>query len=155
MVYRAWLVAVALIRAGIPAFAGSDDWGHVKALAVGSNVTVIQTDMKSQRGPLRAASDEEIIVGSSGGGSDVTIPKARVVRISRHRATHRVTNAVVFGVLGGVIGAGITRFGVACAETNDGCRNAALAAIGGAAGGAVTGALALPDTAEVYRIRKK
>jgi hypothetical protein len=108
--------------------------------------------MKSLRGDLRAASDDEIVVVSA--GSDITIPKARVVRIFRHRPAHRVRQAVALAVVGGLIGAGITRFGVACAETNDGCTNAALAAFGGAAGGAALGAV-LPDTAEVYRIPKK
>ena len=153
MIEFRWTALVAFLAASGSLLADSDDWGRVKALPTGENVTVIQSDMKSVRGTLRATSDEEIVVAS--GVADVTIPRVRVVRISRHRARNRVTNAVVLGVAGGLIGAGAMRFGIACAETNDGCRNTALAAIGGAAGGAAIGALALPDTAEVYRIRKK
>jgi len=142
------------LLAFLPVFAEylPDDWTRVKRLAPGTNVTVIQSDMKSLRGPVRGTSDNEIVVSSA--GADVTVPKDRVVRISSHRAIHRVRNTVLFGVAGGVVGAGIARFGAACGETNDGCRNAALAAIGGAAGGATLGAL-LPDTTEVYRIPKK
>jgi len=138
----------------LPVFAEyhPDDWGRVKRLAPGTQVTVVQSDMKSFRGPVRATSDNEIVVSSA--GADVTVPKDRVVRITSNRPIHRVRNAVLLGVAGGVVGAAIARFGVACAETNDGCRNAALAAIGGAAGGATLGAL-LPDNTEVYRIPKK
>ena len=128
--------------------ADSDDWGRVKALSKGTNVTVIQSDMKSVRGPVDAASDNEIVVGGT------AIAKARVARISSHKTSHRVLNAVALGVAGGLIGGGITRFGAACAETNDGCRNAALATFGGAIGGAVIGALAFPGTVEVYRVKK-
>jgi len=147
MLYKRWLAV--LVLAITPVWAASDDWGRVKALHTGANLTVVQSDMKSTRGTLDAASDDQIVI------SGVTIPKARIVRISAHKVGHRVSNAVLLGLVGGLVGAGITRFGIACAETNDGCRNAALASIGGAAGGAVIGALALPDTAEVYRIKKK
>lgn len=140
---------MALVALIFPVFADSDDWGRVKTLATGEKVTVIQSDMKSMRGALDAASDQEIVVAG------VTIPKSRVVRVSSHKRGRRVSNAVLLGLVGGLAGAAATRFGVACAETNDGCRNAALAAIGGAAGGAAIGALALPDTVEVYRIKKK
>lgn len=133
----------------LPAFADSDDWAQVKALPKGANLTVIQSDMKSVRGALDAVSDDEVVVAG------MTIPKARVVRISRHRGTYRLSNALVLGLVGGLIGAGATRFGIACAESNDGCRNAAIATIGGAAGGAAIGALALQDTTEVYRVKKK
>ena len=137
------------MAAFFPLFAESDDWARVKALAKGTNVTVVQSDMKSMRGVVDAASDEQIIVDG------VTILKARVVRISSHKSSRRVSNAVLLGVVGGLIGAGAMRFGVACAETNDGCRNAVLATIGGAAGGAAIGALAFSDMVEVYRIPKK
>ena len=128
--------------------AETDDWGRVKALSKGTNVTVIQTDMKSVRGLVDAASDDSIVVAGA------SIPKAQVVRISSHKSSRRIVNGVVLGIVGGLIGAGITRFGVACAETNDGCQNAALAAFGGAAGGAAIGAIAMPDTLEIYRVKK-
>ena len=140
------LFALALL----PAFAASDDWSRVQALRPGTKVTVVQSDMKSWRGALRAASSSEMIVESA--GTDVTIPRDRVVRVTRHKRSRRVTNALVLALAGGLIGAGATRFGLACAETNDGCRNAALASYGGVAAGAALGA-ALPDTFEVYRIR--
>ena len=130
-------------------FAGTDDWMRVKALPKGADLTVIQSDMKSLRGTLDAAADDEIVVAGT------TILKSRVVRISAHRSRNRVINAVLLGVVGGLIGGATGRFGVSCAETNDGCRNTALAAIGGAAGGAALGAFALPDTIEIYRIPKK
>ena len=149
MSHGRWFVAATLMAAFFPLFAESDDWARVKALAKGTNVTVVQSDMKSMRGVVDAASDEQIIVDG------VTILKARVVRISSHKSSRRVSNAVLLGVVGGLIGAGAMRFGVACAETNDGCRNAVLATIGGAAGGAAIGALAFSDMVEVYRIPKK
>ena len=151
-----WIALFACLALTLfPAFAADspDDWGRVKKLSPGTSVTVIQSDMKSLRGPLRAASDNEIVVASA--GTDVTVPKDRVVRISSHRQSRRVSNAIVLAVAGGLIGAGVTRFGIACAETNDGCRNALLATVGGAAGGAALGATVLPDTVEIYRIPKK
>ena len=128
-------------------FADSDDWSRVKVLTVGADVTVIQSDMKSTRGTLDGASDNEIVVAG------VHIAKDPIVRISVHKTRHRVVNSVLLGVVGGLIGGAATRFGVACAETNDGCHNSAMFAVAGAAGGAAIGALALPDTSEVYRVK--
>ena len=142
-------LSIAFVVAGtLLAGSGSDDWARVKALPTGTKVTVVQSDMKSVRGALDAASDGEMVVAGA------TIPKARVVRVSIHKSRRRVSNAVVLAITGGLIGAAATRFGIACAETNDGCRNAAMASIGGAAGGAVIGSLALPETVEVYRVKK-
>ena len=138
---------LALSFALVLTLADSDDWSRVKALAAGADVTVIQSDMKSARGALDAASDNEIVVAG------VAIARDRIVRISLHTTRHRVVNAVLLGVVGGLIGGAATRFGVACAETNDGCRNSALFAIAGGAGGAALGALAVPDTSEVYRVK--
>ncbi len=149
MLYGRWFAAATLTAALFPLFAQSDDWARVKALAKGTDVTVIQSDMKSMRGVVDGASDEEIVVAG------VTVPRGRVVRISSHKSSRRVSNAVLLGVVGGLVGAGAMRFGVACAETNDGCRNSVLAAIGGAVGGAAIGALAFSDMVEVYRIPKK
>ena len=80
------MLALTLALAVTILAADSEDWGRVKALSKGTNVTVIQSDMKSVRGPVDAASDNEIVIGGT------TIAKARVARISSHKTSHRVLN---------------------------------------------------------------
>ena len=91
MLYGRWFAAATLMAAFFPLFAESDDWARVKALAKGTNVTVVQSDMKSMRGVVDAASDEQIIVDG------VTIPKGRVVRISSHKSSRRAEQCRTIG----------------------------------------------------------
>lgn len=141
----------------LASFAAADnDWSNLsRDLKIGDRIDVVQSNMKSLSGVFRSATADQLTVAIDGAGEQA-ISKQNVIRVSVHQGSHRLRNAILLGVVGAIAGAGATRFGAACAETNDGCRNAALAPIAGGAAGAAIGAL-IPSSARhvVYRADKK
>ena len=147
-------ISILVLAMTVPALAQPrDEWARVKGLRAGVRITIVQSDTTSLKGQFERASDTEVVVASDS-GAESAVAKSAVRKISRDKASRRVTNAILLGAVGGLAGAGALRFGVACAETNDGCRNVLLTAVAGAAAGAVIGAL-LPTSEEIYRARKK
>lgn len=147
----------AVLFLALASFTAADsDWSNLsRDLKNGDRIDVVQSNMKSLSGAFRSATADQLTVAVDGAGEQA-ISKQNVVRVSVHQGSHRVRNAILLGVAGAIAGAGATRFGVACAETNDGCRNAALAPFAGGAAGAAIGAL-IPSTSKrvVYRVDKK
>ncbi len=134
--------------------AAENDWANLsRELKSGDRIHIVLTSKASIDGLFRSASNDSIAI-TAAGATDRTIPKAEVVRVSLEGRAHRLRNGILLGIAGGLVGAGATRFGAACAETNDGCRNAALASILGAAGGAVIGALIPARMRVIYRAPK-
>jgi hypothetical protein len=141
------LLAISMIAAD------SNDWAVLsRELKTGDRIDVVQTSMATARGTFQIVSPDGIVIHEDAG--DRTIAKDAVVRISVRDRSHRVLNGVLLGAVGGVAGAGIMRFGISCAETNDGCRNVKLATFGGAAAGAVIGAMLPAGSKVVYRVAK-
>ena len=113
---------------------------------------MVQTNMGTTSGHYRSHSADSLAIES--GGAEKSFPKSAVVRVSRKGKSHRVANGVVLGVVSALVGAGAMRFGNACAETDDGCRNTKLATVLGGAAGAAIGAM-LPARPElIYRARR-
>jgi hypothetical protein len=136
--------------------AADSDWSNLsRELKTGDRIDVVRSNMKSLSGQFRSATSDQLTVTVDGAGEQA-INKQDVMRVSVHKGSHRLRNAILLGVVGAVAGAGAGRFGVGCAESNNGCRNAALAPIGGGAVGAAIGAL-IPSSAKhvVYRADKK
>ncbi len=131
--------------------AGEADWSELSRLKPGDRIHVVQVNQSSVSGSFRSTSADNLVIES--GGADQAIPKNSVVRVSVKTNPHRIRNGVILGVVGGLVGAGAMRFGVACAETNDGCNNAMLASIGGAAGGAAIGAVLPGGSTTIYRVK--
>ena len=134
------------------AAAASDDWKNLDRLKAGEEIDVVQTSMGTTSGHYRSHSADSLAIES--GGAEKSFPKAAVVRVSRKDKSHRVANGVVLGFVVALVGAGAMRFGIACAETDDGCRNTKLATVFGGAAGAAIGAM-LPAWPElIYRARR-
>lgn len=151
IIVRRMLVS-ALLTLSIIA-ADSSDWSALSnELKTGNRIDIVQTNKSTASGIFQSVSPDRIVLREDAG--DRTIAKDAVVRISARGRPHRVLNSVLLGAVGGVAGAGIMRFGIACAETNDGCRNAKLASVGGAAAGAVIGAMLPGGSKVVYRVAK-
>lgn len=138
--------------AAVCAWSAEDDWANLAQLKAGDRVAVVNAGMATATGDFRASNTDSLTVRVD--GQERQFARASVVRISRLGHAHRVRNAVILGAVGGLVGAAAFRFGNGCAETNDGCRNAALASLGGAGAGAAIGAL-LPSRPQViYRAAK-
>jgi hypothetical protein len=141
-----------LICLPFPLSAADNDWANLDRLKSGDEIDVVQTSMGTTTGTYRSHSAEALVMDA--GGAAKSFPRSAVARVSRKGHAHRIRNAAILGAVGAVVGAGAMRFGIACAETNDGCRNTKLATFFGGVGGAVAGAL-IPVRAElIYRGKK-
>lgn len=139
-----------LLAAAVCAWPAEDDWANLAQLKAGDRVAVVNTSMATANGEFRASGADSLTVAVD--GQERRFERTAVVRVSRLGHAHRVRNAVILGAAGGVAGAAAFRFGNGCAETNDGCRNAAMASIGGAGAGAALGALLPARPHVVYRV---
>lgn len=124
------------------------DWNNLGELRPGDTIHVNQSDRKAVRGTYRRMSDSELVVATEAG--DVKIDRGNVARVSKSRPLRRIGNAAAIGLIAGTVAAGANRFGIACAETNDGCRNAAITTIAATAVGAAVGAF-IPTSKVIYR----
>ncbi len=130
--------------------ADESDWSALSRLKAGDRVHVVQVNKTTVSGHYRNNSADNLVIESE--GAEQAIPKNAVVRVSLKTNPHRVRNGIILGIVGGLAGAGAMRFGLACAETDDGCNNTKLAAVGGAAGGAAIGALLPGGSTVIYRV---
>ena len=145
---KVWIV---ILTFPFVSLAADDDWGNLDRLRAGTRIHVVQIDKKTVDGQFVHSTPEVLTVRAD--QTEVNLEKGRVVRISRNSTGHRVRNMVLLGVAGAVAGAGATLFGVACAETDNGCFNAKIAPVVGGAAGAGLGAV-LPASTVVYRVKK-
>ena len=150
---KAILVLVFLLL--VPAFAlaqsAKDSWGNLKQLRAGQKIEVVDTSMKSLRGPLVSVSEEAITLRV--GKSQECIECAKVVRVSVRDNSHRARNMLLgSGILGGIaLAATAVPLGISGNEgTSCGACAAAIAA--GFGGGAALGAI--PGSRTIYRVKK-
>ena len=150
---KATLVLVFLLL--VPTFAlaqsAEDSWGNLKQLRAGQKVEVVDTSMKSLRGPFVSVSEEAITLQV--GKSQESIERAKVVRVSVRDNSHRTRNMLLgAGILGGIaLAATAVPLGISRNEgTSCGACAAAIAA--GFGGGAALGAI--PGSRTVYRVKK-
>ena len=130
-------------------------WSDLNRLKSGQRIEVIETNMKSHSGRFVAVTDDVLSLQEK--GSDVSIKREDVVRVSTSSGPRRGEHAVIGLVIGGAIGAGI-----GAAAGSSGSKNGFLdvntrgigALIGvalGAPSGALVGAV-IPASTTVYRV---
>jgi hypothetical protein len=150
---KAILVLVFLLL--VPAFAlaqsAKDSWGNLKQLRAGQEIEVVDTSMKSLRGPFVSVSEEAIT--AQVGKSQECIERAKVVRVSVRDNSHRPRNMLLgSGILGGIaLAATAVPLGISGNEGTS-CGACAAAIAGGFGGGAALGAI--PGSRTVYRAKK-
>jgi hypothetical protein len=153
MVSRTCLVLVLFL--GLPAALSAHKqqglWSDLNGLKAGQRIEVIKSNMKRHAGEFVTVTDELLTLQE--GGSDVSIKRGDVVRVSRSSAPRRGEHAVIGLVVGGLIGAGI---GAASGSSTGflGGSSRGIAALVGIAIGAPSGALvgaAIPAHATIYR----
>ncbi|MGA8441087.1 MAG: hypothetical protein WB762_23090 [Candidatus Sulfotelmatobacter sp.] len=129
-------------------------WSDLRGLRAGQGIEVIESNMKHHGGEFINVTDEVLTFQES--GSDVSMKRGDVVRVSTSSAPRRGEHALIGLVVGGAIGAGI---GAAAGSSGSktGWFNFNTRGIGalvgiaiGAPSGALVGAV-IPAHTTVYR----
>lgn len=126
-------------------------WSDLNRLKAGQGIEVIDSSLKHHSGEFIDVTDE--VFTFQEGGSDLSIKREDVVRVSTSSAPRRGEHAVIGLVIGGAIGAGI---GAAAGSAHGflGGSSRGITALVGIAIGAPSGALvgaAIPARTTVYR----
>lgn len=145
-----WRCLVLLFVVGLPAMVcaqkAKDSWPNLNGLKAGQGIEVIESSMKSHSGQFVTVTDEMLSLQEK--GSDISIKREDIVRVSTSSAPRRGEHAVIGLVVGGAIGAGI---GAAAASKSGWTGVGALIGVAlGAPSGALVGAV-IPAHTTVYR----
>ncbi len=153
MTSRSFLVLVLFL--GLPAALCAQkqqgSWSDLRGLKVGQGIEVIESSMKHHDGEFINVTDEVLTLQEA--GSDVSIKREDIVRVSTASGARRGEHAVIGLVVGGLIGAAI---GAASGSSHGflGGSDRGIAALVGIVIGAPSGALVgavIPAHTTVYR----
>ena len=98
-----FLVFFLAVSAALNAQQGS--WSSLDRLKVGQEIVVIESSMRHHAGKFVSVTDESLIMRES--GSEVSLKRNDVARVSTSSGPKRGEHAVIGLVAGGLIGAGI------------------------------------------------
>ena len=140
-----------LLPAALCAQKQKDSWSNLNGLKAGRGIEVIETNLKHHGGEFVTVTDELLTLQEA--GSDVSMKREDIVRVSTSSAPRRGEHALIGLVVGGAIGAAI---GAASGSSNGflGGSDRGIAALVGMAIGAPSGALVgavIPAHTTVYR----
>lgn len=125
---------------------------NLKQLRAGQKIEVVDTSMKSLRGPFVSVSEEAITLQV--GKSQESIERAKVVRVSVRDNSHRARNMLIGAAVGAGAGLAIT-LPLEIQQSNEGNSLAGtVAGVTTALAGAGLGVGALPGNRTIYRIKK-
>lgn len=148
-----WMVLVLFL--GIPAALCAQQqrgqWSDLRGLRVGQGIVVIESTMKSHVGEFVSVTDEMLTLQEK--GSDVSVKRENVVRVSTASGARRGEHAVIGLVVGGAIGAGIGAVAGSSHGFLGGSSRGIAALVGiaiGATSGAIVGAV-IPAHTTIYR----
>jgi len=129
------------------------NWDNLKQLQPGQKIEVVDTSMKSLRGPFVSVSEEAITLRV--GKSQESIERAKVVRVSVRDTSHRTRNMLLGAAIarGAALTVGLLANGPASNEGN-GCAGC-VAGLAAAAAGGGAGLGAIPGSRTVYRAEKQ
>jgi hypothetical protein len=99
------LVFVLGLPAALCAQKQKGSWSDLHGLRVGQGIVVIEASMKRHDGDFISITDEVLTLQEK--GSDVSVKREDVVRVSTASGTRRGEHAVIGLVVGGLVGAGI------------------------------------------------
>ena len=149
------LLLLLLLLLLVPGFSlaksSANNWDNLKELRPGQKIEVVDTSMKSLRGPFVSVSEEAITLQV--GKSLHSVERAQVVRVSVRDTSHRTRNMLLgSGILGGIaLAATAVPLGISGNEGNS-CPACAAAIAAGFGGGAALGAI--PGNRIIYRVKK-
>jgi hypothetical protein len=143
-----------LLFLGFPAVLSAQkqhgQWSDLNGLRAGQGIEVVESNMKHHDGEFVTVTDELLVLKEH--GSDVTVKREDVVRVSTSSGPKHAEHAVIGLLVGGAIGAGI---GAAAAGSSHGFLSgrgigALVGVVIGAPSGAAVGAV-LPAHTTLYR----
>lgn len=145
------LVFVLGLPAALCAQKQQGSWSDLRGLRVGQGIVVTESNMKQHDGEFISVTDEVLTVQEK--GSDVSVKREDVVRVSTGSGARRGKHAVIGLVVGGLAGAGIGAAAGSRSKDWVGVSEGIGAVVGiaaGATGGAIVGAL-IPAHTTIYR----
>jgi len=148
---HATLVLFLGISAALVAQTQKGSWSDLNGLKAGQGIVVIESNLKSHSGQFVAVTDELLSVKEH--GSDLSLKRGDVVRVSVSSGPKRGAHAVIGLVVGAAIGAGV---GAAAGSSHGflgGTSRGITALVGlviGAPSGAAVGAL-VPAHTTLYQ----
>ena len=105
---RKLMIILALLL-GIPAMLGAQEqqgsWSNLTQLKAGQAIEVVEFNMKHHSGKFISTDDDSLRLKEN--GSDLSVNRGEVARVSRSSGGKRGEHAVVGLVVGAAIGAGI------------------------------------------------
>jgi len=150
-----WRCLILLFVVGLPAILYAQkqqgSWSNLNGLKAGQGIEVIESSMRRHAGEFLSVTDETVTLQEK--GSDVSVNRKDVVRVSTASGARRGEHAVIGLVVGGAIGAGI---GAAAGSSHGflGGSSRGIAALVGIAIGAPSGAAVgavIPAHTTIYR----
>jgi hypothetical protein len=126
-------------------------WSDLRGLKVGQGIEVIESSMESHGGEFGSVSDEVLTLQEK--GSDVSVKRENVVRVSTASGARRGEHAVIGLVVGAAVGAGIGAAAGSGSKDWVGLSEGVGALVGiaiGATSGAIVGAV-IPAHVTIYR----
>jgi len=99
------LVVVLGLPSALCAQKQQGSWSDLRGLKVGQGIVVIESNMKHHDGEFISITDEVLTLQEK--GSDVSVKREDVVRVSTASGARRGEHAVIGLVVGGLAGAGI------------------------------------------------
>jgi hypothetical protein len=150
------LCLILLLLFGLPAAVcaqkAQEQWSNLNRLKAGQGIEVIETNVKSHSGRFVTVTEESLSFQEK--GSDVSIKRGDIIRVSTGSGARRGEHAVIGLVAGGAIGFGI---GAAAGSAHGflGGSSRGIAGLVGLVIGAPSGALvgaATPAHTTVYRV---
>lgn len=144
-----------LLLLGIPsalvAQTQSGSWSNLNGLKAGEGIEVVESSMKHHTGEFVSVNDEQLTFKEK--GSDVSVKREDVARVSTSSGAKRGEHALIGLVIGAAVGAGIGAASGSNTGFLGGSSRGIAALVGlviGAPSGAVVGAV-LPAHTTVYR----
>jgi hypothetical protein len=145
------LVVVLGLPSALCAQKQQGSWSDLRGLKVGQGIVVIESNMKHHDGEFISITDEVLTLQEK--GSDVSVKREDVVRVSTASGARRGEHAVIGLVVGGLTGAGIGAIVGSRSKSWIGTTEGIGALVGiviGAPSGAAVGAV-IPAHTTVYR----
>jgi len=129
-----------------------NNWDNLKQLRPGQKIEVVDSSMKSLRGPFVSVSEEAITLQV--GKSQESVERAKVVRVSVRDTSHRTRNMLIGAAVG--VGAGLAiTLPLEIQQSNEGNSLAGtMAGVTVGLAGAGLGLGAMPGNRTIYRIKK-
>lgn len=146
------LLALAVASVSALAAAEPGDWSNLAGLKNGDIIEVRQTERSTVTATYRSNSADALVAEIA--GTDRSMPKSGIIRVSLVGKTHRVKHGILLGIIGGLAGAAGTKFGYGCSTIDNSCSRARVISSAGAAGGAGAGILWPAHKTIIYRVGK-